>query len=330
MSLMPLQSGPDAEPTRKYRFRKRQRPCDRCRSLKLDANKTTKRPASDVKRASKARKRTLAKTLTQVETGGEDSLSATSRTELSSLARASHLDTSSTDETPTFEAQHQFQQNEVQEPFPYALENPLFTSLTQNCPATQISQSHDQLPGCSMMLIGGFSGLDPWLLRHFRFDELGLQSLYKYHIRNAGGVPTFDKIPVHFILNSDELTATTSVTTWGICVTSLSSLDYSRNPPPICQLPSAHLPHAANGIPNKSKTINTIPTHLLAAIYGLALPFKSADEQLAAPLVRDNVPSSDIWKIAQSSFLQDLHKPHLSVLQAMLLYLHKSKDNHTQ
>lgn len=55
------------------------------------------------------------------------------------------------------------------------------------------------------MLLGSSSGSDPWLLRHFRFDELGLRSFHKLHVRNAGGVPTADKIPVHFLLSSDAL-----------------------------------------------------------------------------------------------------------------------------
>ncbi|KZL73296.1 fungal specific transcription factor domain protein [Colletotrichum tofieldiae] len=353
MSSMPLQVGSDAEPTRQYRSRRRQRPCDRCRSLKLKCQQDNQPSCQRCQRSkvdctfiSKARRRTSAKTLAHAETGGEDSLSATGRTELSSLARASLLDTSSTHETPAFEGQHHFQQNEVQEPSTYVLKNPPFTRLAQDRPATQISQSLDQLPGCSMMLLGGSSGLDPWLLRHFRFDELGLQSFYKYHIRNAGGVPTFDKIPVHFILTSDELTATTSVESKLYDMGDLRHQLELLIPPYIgARLIRLFHEHIFPTLPIISRTslglgskeripdieaINAIPTHLLAAIYGLALPFTSADEQLAAPLIHDKVPSSEIWRIAQSSFLRDLHKPHLSVLQAMLLYLHKSKENQTQ
>ncbi|TQN65647.1 putative transcriptional regulatory protein [Colletotrichum shisoi] len=153
------------------------------------------------------------------------------------------------------------------------------------------------------MLLGGSSSLDPWLLRHLRFDELGLQSFYKYHVRNAGGVPTSDKIPVHFILTSDEVAA---------------------------DAPAEGLETEAETKLPEVETLNSIPTHLLAAIYGSALPFTSADEHLVVPLMHERVPCGEVWRIAQSSFLRDLPRPHLSVLQAMLLCLHRTKEDPKQ
>lgn len=83
------------------------------------------------------------------------------------------------------------------------------STLQGHRPTTQISQTLDRMEGHNAMLLGSSSSSDPWLLRHFRFDELGMRSFHKTHVRNAGGVPTFDKIPVHFLLRADELSANT-------------------------------------------------------------------------------------------------------------------------
>ena len=72
---------------------------------------------------------------------------------------------------------------------------------------TQFVQSLDQLEGFSAQLFGASAESDPWLLRHCSFDDGGVKGFYKVHFRNAGGVPTFDKIPVHFMIAADDLAA---------------------------------------------------------------------------------------------------------------------------
>lgn len=70
--------------------------------------------------------------------------------------------------------------------------------------STQLSQTMDGIDGHSIMLLGASSESDPWLLRHCHFDQLGLRSVHKMYFRNAGGVPTIDKIPIHFIVSDDK------------------------------------------------------------------------------------------------------------------------------
>lgn len=89
--------------------------------------------------------------------------------------------------------------------FTHALGTPVLAGLHPHRPSTQLSHSLDQIQGHTVQLLGGSSESDPWLLRHCRFDELGLQSFHKVHYRHAGGVPTRDKIPVHFLVSDDEL-----------------------------------------------------------------------------------------------------------------------------
>lgn len=70
--------------------------------------------------------------------------------------------------------------------------------------STQLSQTMDGIDGHSIMLLGASSESDPWLLRHCHFDQLGLRSVHKMYFRNAGGVPTTDKIPIHFIVSDNK------------------------------------------------------------------------------------------------------------------------------
>lgn len=66
---------------------------------------------------------------------------------------------------------------------------------------TQISQSLNAMEGHYYQLSGASSDEDPWLLRHCKFDEFGFRRFFRVHIRNAGGVPTREKIPAHFIVS---------------------------------------------------------------------------------------------------------------------------------
>lgn len=80
------------------------------------------------------------------------------------------------------------------------------TSQLQDAgPSTQFSQSLDQVQNHSAQLFGGSAESDPWLLRHCRFDEYGMRIFHKVHFRNAGGVPTNHKIPVHFMFSANDL-----------------------------------------------------------------------------------------------------------------------------
>lgn len=88
-----------------------------------------------------------------------------------------------------------------EEPWPFSAEQLLSTQYL----STQISQSLDNIQGHHYQLCGASSDQDPWLLRHYRFDEFGFRRFFKVHIRNAGGVPTREKIPAHFVVCEDEV-----------------------------------------------------------------------------------------------------------------------------
>lgn len=69
--------------------------------------------------------------------------------------------------------------------------------------------------------------------------------------------------------------------------------------------------------------IEKCPLHLLAAIYALALRFVSDDEHLAVWHTQRAPSTDDLWRLVYEELQQAIHQPHLSVVQAALLYLHK-------
>ncbi|KAF4883250.1 putative transcriptional regulatory protein [Colletotrichum fructicola] len=190
------------------------------------------------------------------------------------------------------------------------------------------------------MLLGSSSGSDPWLLRHFRFDELGLRSFHKLHIRNAGGVPTADKIPVHFLLSSDDLYQSSTA---GLKAVELRRrLDYLVPQSAGARLVRLFHKYVFKMLPVVSRTamrltsqddlpqpdiLTETPTHLLAALYGSAIPFAHQDDHLVALSACDPVNLDDVWEICYASLQEEFCKPHLHVLQAAILYLHRTHES---
>lgn len=76
-------------------------------------------------------------------------------------------------------------------------------------PPAQAIQTLDQLKGFSYQVIGASGESDPWLLRHCKFDDHGFLLFHQVHFRNAGGVPLDEKIPVHFLVTTDDLYGST-------------------------------------------------------------------------------------------------------------------------
>lgn len=78
----------------------------------------------------------------------------------------------------------------------------------------------------------------------------------------------------------------------------------------------------AQPIPDQQVLRNT-PVHLLAAIYASAQPFAKFDEYLCLVNAYTPSPTDQLWRMVLELLLQEIHTPHLSVMQAGLLYLHK-------
>lgn len=72
-------------------------------------------------------------------------------------------------------------------------------------PGIQSVRSIETLDQSNVQLCGTSAELDPWLLRHCKFDDVGMRAHGKIRIRNVGGVPFDNMIPVHFAVVDDSL-----------------------------------------------------------------------------------------------------------------------------
>lgn len=188
--------------TRPYRS-KRQRPCDQCRTRKLGCQ-TIGGGACQRCRSAKLdctfenpppKRPRLSEPLAFAQTASEDLVVQTAETD---ITRESSIARSTTQSVvPRFPSLGLDQSS-------HAL-SPASGILAPGRPPTQFVQSIDQLDHGYAQLFGASAESDPWLLRHCRFDDSGMKFFYKVHFRNAGGVPTAQRIPIHFMISSEEL-----------------------------------------------------------------------------------------------------------------------------
>lgn len=219
---------------------------------------------------------------------------------------------------------------------------------------TQFVQSLDQLQGFSAQLFGASAESDPWLLRHCSFDDAGVKCFYKVHFRNAGGVPTAEKIPVHFMIAADELAESAKRETscrlpadgTGNTSSSASSardelnrlvpLEYGPRLvalfvkyvyPALPLLSRSHMGLTPTCWTPQPWVLERTPVHLLAAIYASALPFAAHDDYLCVLQTYSAPPAHRLWRLVYELVAEEIHTPHLAVLQAAVLYLHRPLDD---
>lgn len=75
------------------------------------------------------------------------------------------------------------------------------------------------------------------------------------------------------------------------------------------------------------EALDDVPCYLLGAIYGLALPFARNDEHLSLIEITNQLPRDAVWRIVWEGLQEQFHRPHLSVLQAAVFYLHKASQD---
>ncbi|KAL4949705.1 hypothetical protein BDW69DRAFT_202641 [Aspergillus filifer] len=186
----------------------------------------------------------------------------------------------------------------------------------------QAIQTLDLLPGVSSQLMGTSGESDPFLLRHCKFDDY---------------VPLEEKIPVHYLVTDNALNDVAAGSTKSAGripaprdgLDSLIPVDHGQ------RLLALFLTYVYPSLPIVSHVIvsdnvQTIPVHLLAAIYASALPFAKFDEWLSIAYAYQPPPTAQLWCLALDLIMEEIHSPHLSVLQAGILYLHRSPESSQQ
>lgn len=213
---------------------------------------------------------------------------------------------------------------------PYLPERPLTYPIAERSAPQQAIQTLDLLPGVSAQVMGTSGESDPFLLRHCKFDDYGLLHFHQVRFRNAGGVPLEEKIPVHYLVTDNVLydSAASSTRTARQFPSARDELDALVPVDHGQRLISLFLTYVFPSLPViphfiASEDLQTVPVHLLAAVYACALPFAKFDEWLSIVHAYQAPPTSQLWRLALDLILEEIHTPHLSVLQAGVLYLHK-------
>lgn len=71
------------------------------------------------------------------------------------------------------------------------------------------------------------------------------------------------------------------------------------------------------------EVISALPTHLLAAMYAAALPFCPYDDYLCVQNGYRLPEAANLWRIVQDELPVEIHTPHLSTIQACMLYIQR-------
>ncbi|KAL2812918.1 hypothetical protein BDW59DRAFT_35404 [Aspergillus cavernicola] len=211
--------------------------------------------------------------------------------------------------------------------------------------STQRIRSLDKREGFSCQYFGLSGESDPYLLRHFRFPSDGETRFFKVHFRSLAAEGRIDdsrQLPVHFMVSSDELgNAMKSETTFGHesppdCVRSrldrmVSTEDGQRLVglflrfvfPSFPVISRSELGMTGHNQSPSISGLSNLPPHLLAAVYAISIQFCHYDPVLCVSNVYTKPPTDQLWKLALEEILREIHTPHLSVMQAVLLYLQK-------
>ncbi|KAJ5751212.1 hypothetical protein N7533_008240 [Penicillium manginii] len=324
---------PSARPYRS----KRHRPCDQCRSRKLGCQTGDGIPCQRCRAAridctfdNPPPKRARLSESLSFSISSVDDLPTTSHGEVGEILVADipHLKSPS---------------ESVQSPFP-SLEfgqvsgpSPVPGIPLATRPPTQFVQSIDRLEHGYAQLFGASAESDPWLLRHCRFDDSGMKYFYKIHFRNAGGVPTAQRIPVHFMISSGDLSdGLKQETRAGLGQVTREHLDCLVPPRvwketsrayvfpalPVISRSQLGLTTPSYQLPELS-VLAKVPIHLLAAIYASAFPFVAHDDYLCVLNTYHSSPVQRLWRMVYELVSEEIHTPRLAVLQAALLYLHQ-------
>ncbi|KAG9252292.1 fungal-specific transcription factor domain-containing protein [Emericellopsis atlantica] len=220
---------------------------------------------------------------------------------------------------------------------PYASERRHRTHPHAGTPSNQTTTSYpvqyvrsfEQMEAATAQLCGMSAELDPWLLRHCKFDEYGMRGLQNITCRNVGGVPVQGLVPVHFIVTDNSL----------IQQDEHRSSDESRRRRMLEDLvPMSHgvrlislfmrfvqpmLPIVSRSQLDRQLSENTVPAVLLAAVYASAIPYIAHDHVLfALPAMSDSLAET-LWGMVVDWIQCDAHKPKLAIMQASLLYLQR-------
>ncbi|RMY90368.1 hypothetical protein D0861_03734 [Hortaea werneckii] len=213
-------------------------------------------------------------------------------------------------------------------------------NLTLPFDTTSGEPSLDNQASSNAQVVGMSGESDPYLLARYRFDQYNEASFQSLRMRKMNSGPSEDGcIPSFFTIQHNALASKAQPVERSEVIDKYRSeveemvseevgkrlirLFYKYVQPyfPILTR-EGHDERDVSGVRN----LSSIPTCILAAIYGHALPFCAWDEKLCVEVYTP--PSADaLFRIAWLACLPMLHTPSLAVLQTLLLLVQRRPTN---
>ncbi|UNI16586.1 hypothetical protein JDV02_003012 [Purpureocillium takamizusanense] len=170
--------------------------------------------------------------------------------------------------------------------------------------------------------LGSTGDMDPYILRKYRTDDHGTFKFKQLAICLAQDEP----FPVQFLLSQPLLfgksqeQAGHATPGEAYLKTQLEQLVPAEMGNRLISLwfkfAAAQYPiFSSAAIPNPNKS----SAHLLAAVYGIAVPFAMHDDKLCIDLAYEAFPYSTLAQVLNRSLATDLHSPSLETVQTLLL-----------
>jgi hypothetical protein len=199
----------------------------------------------------------------------------------------------------------------------------------------------------SARFIGETGESNPYLLRHYRYDENDECTISKLTYRrikstyNQNSVPG-DKgePPVVFMLADDSLAQKGEPRVEeDVLAKARSDMNSMFNEQEALRLVGLFFRFVYPYFPIMSKSeiypngsispsiLHTLPLSLLSAMYATALPFMLYDDLLATTTVHSPPSAHTLFRMSWISVTQELHTPRLATLQACLLLLQRAPTN---
>ncbi|KAK2025841.1 fungal-specific transcription factor domain-containing protein [Colletotrichum zoysiae] len=194
--------------------------------------------------------------------------------------------------------------------------------------------SLDATPGYNAQVIGLSGESDPYLLNLYHFDEKNECTFQQLHIRNVG---LNDGMPTQFMLQNNSLARKAQPDGLTGSESDLRSEVADMIPEEVGKRlvnlrfwryiqPYFPILSKEQMVQETDTKQPSLPTCLLAAIYGHALPFCVFDDKLCVDV--DTLPSADrLFKLAWMAALSLFHTPSLAVVQTMLLMIQRRPTN---
>ncbi|KAH0433704.1 cytochrome p450 monooxygenase [Colletotrichum camelliae] len=180
------------------------------------------------------------------------------------------------------------------------------------------------LEGANPQLMGLSSDMDPLLVRHYRFNEMGMFGFKELAIHSVQE----SQVPCQFLISQQSLFSRRREEA-GLSKVQNDSLreelqkviplDVGRR---LVRLFHQFI-HPKWPIFSESHPLDTdtAPVCLVAATYAISLPFAVHDDKLSVDVAYDKPPYAELSRIIDKSITYEMHSPTLSIVHTLLLLI---------